>query len=354
MLTLSAGLTAANPVKLENIVDDVVVRHMTAKRIPGMSVAIVHNGKLVFSKGYGKASVEFGVPASPETVYPISSVSKMFAGLLALRLAESGELNLGASISKLLDDVPEDKNAITVRHLLQHTHGLVDYYFSDSYETETGKTVGDSPVAELVAWSLGKPLNFEPGSEWAYSLAGYVILARILEEAGGKPYETLVNQHVLAPLEISGTYGDSRVVVPGRNPVMYRLDGDKIVGHIVEFPQDSYAAGGLNLSVLEFAKLFIAISRGDVISSDAAQQLWFNPTLANGELANYGLGWFTYETSQKRWVVGHEGGGASWVIYYPDHDVAVIALSNMSGARADILPYEIARHALAAGLLRND
>ena len=71
--------------------------------------------------------------------------------------------------------------------------------------------------------------------------------------------------------------------------------------------------------------------------------MWRNEDLPGGENSHYGLGWMSYVTSQDRWVVGHEGGGASWVVYYPEEDLAVIALSNMSGARADILPYEIAR-----------
>jgi CubicO group peptidase (beta-lactamase class C family) len=99
------------------------------------------------------------------------------------------------------------------------------------------------------------------------------------------------------------------------------------------------------------AKVFAALSGDAFIDSDAKKSLWRTDDLANGKASFYGLGWSSYVTSQDRWVVGHEGGGASWVIYYPDQDLAVIALSNMSGARADILPYEIARTAFAAGLV---
>ena len=354
VLTLSASLTAANPVNLENIVDDVVIRHMTAKRIPGMSVAIVHKGRLTFSKGYGKASVEFNIPAAANTVYPISSASKMFAGLLAIRLAEAGYLELDRSISSFVRNVPEDKQSISVRHLLQHTHGLEDFYQSDSYEIETGKSLKESTTEELIEWSLDQPLQFSPGAGWAYSLSGYVLVARIMEDVGGMPYAKLVEQYVLEPLDMIGTFGGTEAVVSSRNQILYELVDDNVAGHVVDFPQRVYAAGGLNLSVLEMAKLFVSLSGDDFIDQEAKQELWYNPELTNGDSANYGLGWFSYETSKKRWVVGHEGGGASWVIYYPDHDLAVIALSNMSGARADILPYEIARDAFAAGLLRND
>lgn len=350
MLTLSASLTAANPVNFENIVDDIVTRHMAEKQIPGMSAAIVYKGGLTFSKGYGKASVEFNVPATAHTVYPISSASKMFAGLLAIRLADAGHLDLDESISNFVSNVPADKQSISVRHLLHHTHGLEDFYQSDSYEIETGKSVKDSTTEELINWSLERPLQYSPGAGWTYSLSGYVLAARIMEDVGEMPYAKLVEQYVLEPLDMIGTFGGTEAVVAGRNQILYELVDDNIMGHVVDFPQRVYAAGGLNISVFEMAKLFVSLSGDDFIDREAKQELWHNAELTNGDSANYGLGWFSYETSKKRWVVGHEGGGASWVIYYPEHDLAVIALSNMSGARADVLPYEIAREAFAAGL----
>jgi CubicO group peptidase (beta-lactamase class C family) len=345
---------AADPVSIEDIVDDVVVRHMLEKRIPGMSVAVVHEGRLVLSKGYGKASVEFDVPATATTVYPISSVSKIFAGLLAIRLVDAGYLDLDESISSFISNVPADKRSITVRHLLQHTHGLEDFYQSAQYETQTGKSMEESTADELFAWSLAQPLRYAPGAGWEYSLSGYVLLARILEQVGETPYLGLVQKYVFEPLNMIGTFGSSEAVITGRNPVLYKLVDDDIAGHIVDFPPRVYAAGGLNMSALEMAKLFVALAGEDFITDEAKGELWHNPELTNGELANYGLGWFSYETSKKRWVVGHEGGGASWVIFYPDENLAVIALSNLSGARADILPYEIARKVFATNSVRVD
>lgn len=159
---------------------------------------------------------------------------------------------------------------------------------------------------------------------------------------------------MLKPTGVAGRFGGSETLLPGRNPVLYELVDDKVDAHIVEFPRITYAAGGFNTSVLELSKLFIALSGEDFVDRKMKQELWSRPTLGDGELAHYGLGWFSYRTSQDRWVVGHEGGGASWVIYYPDLDLGVIALSNMSGARADSLPYEIAREALAEELLGSD
>ena len=354
ILVSSAVPLIAGAAQLENVVDEVVRRHMLEKQIPGVSVAIVQNGAVVFMEGYGKASLEFDVPASPSTVYPISSVSKILAGLLAVRLVEIDKLDLDASVAEFFVEAPPDKKTIKVRHLLRHTHGLADFYRSEDYRLETGKSFSASTPGELIQWSLNRPAWFSPGTNWEYSLAGYVLLAQVLEQAGGMSYTELLEHYVFEPVGMVGTFGGTESVVSNRNPVMYERIDDVLSTHIVEFPRHTYAAGGVNTSVQELAKLFIALSDNDFINSHSKLELWENPILANGKPANYGLGWFSYTTSHKRWVVGHEGGGASWVIYYPDLDLAVIALSNMSGARADSLPYEIAREALAGGLLRSD
>ena len=344
----SPGVSAAS---LGDIVGDVAARHMTEKRIPGMSVAIVKNGRVVHSSAYGDASVELNIPATAQTVYPISSVSKIFAGLVALKLADEGRLDLDAPIADYLDNMPRDKLAVTTRHLLQHTHGLEDFYKSGEYEAETGRSFDTSTVDELMQWSLERPFRFTPGEGWAYSLAGYVMLARVLEHAGGEPYDKLVARYVFNPLGIEAYFGGSDTVITGRYPLLYKLVDDELAGHVADFQPIVWAAGGANVSVKELSKLFIALSDDDYLDDDAKQELWRSVELPDGRPSHYALGWFSYTSSQDRWVVGHEGGGASWVIYYPDLDIAVIALSNMSGARADSLPFEIARQAFDAGLL---
>jgi CubicO group peptidase (beta-lactamase class C family) len=349
VLAAIAQLAAAAD-SLESIADDVVVKHMQEKRIPGLSLSIVADGRLCLSKGYGVASIEHDVAATAKTIYPISSVSKIFAGLVAVRLQEIGALDLDASISAYLDGVPDDKHAVTVRHLLQHTHGLDDFYRSGEYSRETGKTVSESSPDELIRWSLSRPLLARPGDVWSYSLAGYVVLARLLEAAGGSSYPVLVSMHVLEPLDMHASFGSSDIVIPGRNSVMYELIDGTVRGHVVDFPEFVWAAGGMNISATELSKLFAALQGEEFISAASKAELWRNISLPGESQSNYGLGWFSYRTSQDRQVVGHEGGGASWVIYYPDTDLAIIALSNMSGARADSLPYEIARAAFASGL----
>jgi len=351
-LVSAASQTAGGEIQtLEQIADQVIAKHMAEKKIPGLSLAIVHRGQTLLAKGYGDASIEFAIASGPDTIYPISSVSKVFAGIVAVRLARQDTLDLDASIGEYLPEITDDKRAITVRHLLQHTHGLDDFYQSDEYERESGRSIDESGTEELIGWSLDRPLRFVPGENWSYSLAGYVLLGYILQQVSGDSYAALVEQEVFAPLGLQGYFGGSDTVIGGRNPILYELVDDTVVGHVVDFPRKVWPAGGLNLSVNEFAKLFIALDSGQFLNDSERQQLWRTVTLGGDSDSHYGLGWFSYISSQDRHVVGHEGGGASWVVYYPERRLAVIALSNMSGARADSLPYEIARAAFDAGLV---
>jgi len=183
ILMMSASLSSGAPVGLEAVVDEVVARHMSEKQIPGMSVAVVRDQQVIFSRGYGLASIELDVKAEPDTVYPISSVSRIFASVLAMRLADAGLLNLDNSIADYLEGVPADKKGITVRHLLQHTHGLEDYYHSDAFAAETDRSTDDSSTQELVDWSLNRPPQSPPGEDWQYGRLWRVGRCR----AGKKP-----------------------------------------------------------------------------------------------------------------------------------------------------------------------
>jgi CubicO group peptidase (beta-lactamase class C family) len=106
-------------------VGDYVRAEMKRQRIPGLSLAIVKDGKIILAEGYGLANIEFNIPASPETVYKICSVSKQFIAAGIMLVAQEGRLALDDSISKYLERTPETWKAITIRHLLTHTSGIV-------------------------------------------------------------------------------------------------------------------------------------------------------------------------------------------------------------------------------------
>lgn len=332
---ISAGTEAA--------VDEVVAAVMAEKHIPGLALAVLKDGEVILEKGYGFDSVERRVPMTPETVLPIASVSKIFAGTLAMQLVEEGKLDLDASIATWLPDVPDDKTTITVRHLLSHTHGLEDFYHSEKYQAMLAE--GDPTTDDKinVRWSLAQPLKTRPGEVFSYSLAGYIILREIFEIVGGEPFPDMVRSRIFEPAGMSdAVYGGSDVIVPGRYPVTYEWKDGALAYHRNDFPSDSYAAGGLNISARGMAAFFRALEAGTLVSDVHRDEMWRAYPVLKEEQRFYGLGWFSYRRNKDdAFVVGHEGGGSSWLVHLPEAGLTIIAFSNLSGARADGLPHEI-------------
>jgi len=351
LLTALGSAQAAERPSWTDRVERKVLAVKTEKGIPGLSVAIVKDGHLVFSGAWGMADVEMGLPATTETVYPVSSVSKVFTGPVAMALVAEGKLDLDVSILTYLPQLPEAYRPITMRQLLSHTHGLTDYYRSAEFDA-LPENVKDAMTADdLIAWNAPRPFQFQPGAGWSYNLLGYVIAQRILEKIEDKPFADIVTGRILEPLGMSASvYGGTEVVVPGRHPVLYeRAKDGRLTNHPVNFPRATWAAGGLNASVLDMAKFFAAIENNTLLTPRAFAEIWKPyPVRAEGlkpgQAPFYGLGWFSVQRqSTGRFVVGHEGGGNAWTYYWPDYHLAVIALSNLSGARADLLDFDIAQ-----------
>lgn len=162
-------------------------------------VLVSRNGTVLLRKGYGLAEDGTNVPLRPETLFDIGSLSKNFTAAAILRLESDGKLRVGDPISRFLPDLPEDKRAISIHQLLTHTSGV------------TGPDAGYRAIskAQAIQEILARPLGTRPGTAWAYSNAGYVLLAAIIESASGETYEDYLQGHIFqrAGLKSTGFWG---------------------------------------------------------------------------------------------------------------------------------------------------
>jgi CubicO group peptidase (beta-lactamase class C family) len=169
------------------------------------AVLVVRRGRPIFSRGVGLANRKQRIRNTPRTVFDIGSITKALTSAAALALVEDGRLNLSDRLGELLPGVPADKQAITLRQLLEHRAGLPEY-------------VVDAPGGDFLELSrdeaLGRifrrPLRFEPGTKYGYSDAGYTVAAAVIEDAAGQPFEDFLRERILAPggMWSAGFYGD--------------------------------------------------------------------------------------------------------------------------------------------------
>src|SRR6185436_802748 len=138
-----------------------------------------------YARGYGRASVELGLPITPQTVFDIGSTSKQFTALSTLLLERDGKLSLDDDIRRFLPEIPDYGKRITIRHLLTHTSGLRDYLtlWSLAGVDDADLTTDQDAYALL---TRQRELNFAPGEQWLYSNSGFFLASMIVQRASGR------------------------------------------------------------------------------------------------------------------------------------------------------------------------
>lgn len=251
--------------------DSVVTRLMRRWGIPGGAVAVVRDGRLVLARGYGYADVEAEEPVAPDALFRLASISKPITAVAVLRLVQEGRLTLDARAFDILSDLEPPDGAtvdprireITVRQLLRHTGGWDrDESFDPMFRPlEAAEAVGAPAPADaetVIRYMLGRPLDFDPGTRYAYSNLGYAVLGRVIERVTGSGYEDHVRAEVLAPVG-AGRMRIGRTREAGRLPgevKYYGVPGDPASHRFVPsiFPDGGEAPvvyGGFHLEAMD-------------------------------------------------------------------------------------------------------
>ena len=195
--------------------DELMTAFMREHKPPGAALAVTYHGRLVYARGFGHADLEKHEPVRPASLFRIASVSKPFTATAVMQLVEQGKLQLDERVFPLLKLQPHlERGArldprwheITVRHCLQHTGGWNRDKSFDPMSAETAEQVAKAlrvplPVhpRQIIRYTMGKPLDFNPGTAYAYSNFGYCVLGRVIEAVSGKPYHEFVREKILAP-----------------------------------------------------------------------------------------------------------------------------------------------------------
>jgi CubicO group peptidase (beta-lactamase class C family) len=324
--------------------------------VPAASVAVLADGEIADTAA-GVLSKTTGVEATPDSIFQVGSITKLWTSSLLMQLVDEGRVDLDAPVRAYLSELHlQDESAaeqVTVRHLMTHTSG-----FEGDIFTDTGP--GDDCVEKLVGVLRDVPQLFPPGQMWSYNNAGFVVLGRLIEVLRGKPYDTCLRQYLLAPL------GLTHAATSPYEAILFRA----AVGHIERQPDEGYqpapvwalprsnvpAGSMLAMSardLLAFARMHLrdgTAADGTRVLAPGTTAQMHQEQVRLPRLGRYGdswgLGFERFETRQGL-VVGHDGGTvgqSAFLRIVPDAGVAVAVLTN--GGIAASLNQEVVGHVL--------
>jgi CubicO group peptidase (beta-lactamase class C family) len=308
-------------------------------RIPGVALGILHDGE-VYSTARGMANQRAGIEATPDSVFLIGSITKVFTTTLIMQLVERGEVELDTPVNTYVPELQlSDAGAtqtVTVRHLLTHTSGITGDYFPDF-----GR--GDDAVAQLVA-SLGTvDMLYQPGAMFSYCNSGFILAGRLIERVTGQTWDHVLRERLLDPLGL-----DTFCTLP-EEALLHRVG----VGHVPDPASGELRPGQMWPEVrsggpagftpfatvsdlLTFAQLHLdggVTQAGERILSEesvAAMQVQHVESNPSGALEGdgWGMGWARYRYSDNEPVIGHNGGAAALLRILPERNFAVASLTN--------------------------
>lgn len=297
---------------------------------PGAVVGVVRGGRLAFTEAVGMSELAHDVSISTETVFDIGSIAKQITAFAVLLLAERGDLDLDADVRTILPEVPDFGTPLTLRHLLHHTGGVREVYRA-AYMA--GQRSGDLvEQADALAMVRRQPaLEFEPGSQFAYSNTGYMLLAEVISRTTGEPFSVWMEANVFAPLGMDHT---EIMTTPGQvirgAAQSYQSTAE---GYAQMFDNSSLqGAGGIYSTVGDIALWAQNLLTADVGGDLVRQRLVERGVLTSGDTLTYGAG--IIRGAVEGWDAwSHDGASAGYrshLVVLPEIDAAVITLSNFS------------------------
>jgi len=310
-----------------------VDRHMLQKMKEGFSggVLVARNGEKIIHKGYGWAVRDRKLPVTTKTVFDIGSISKPFTATAVMKLEQQGKLKVTDPITQFFDNVPDDKKAIAVHHLLTHSAGLGEYH-------DTKGDFEEMTREEAVQHIFDQKLKFKPGTDYAYSNSGFTLLAVIVEKVSGQPFKKFLKKEIFEPAGMTST-GFYRNPSWTKENDVHGYNARKLgkENSPLTWPEITWALlgnGGLVSSAEDLFKFHQAM-QGNTILSQKTKKKSYTGYVKIGEDAMMGYGWGIRSTEHGK-RVSHGGandfGFQAMFIRYLDEDVVIIITTNAGRA----------------------
>lgn len=317
----------------DSSIDSVVTSHATMYGIPAQAVVILRNGELVYRRSLGKTSSSGGLPVNEETVFPVFSVSKLFAGTLLLLLVEEGKVDFAAPASRYVADLPPAWHAITVEQFLSHVSGVPEYFDSGDLAKPFPPSLG--AVFEHLA---AKPLTDPPGTRTRYTQTDFLVIEAIIESVTGRNHSDLVRNRIISPLGLRSTGIGLDGVPQGRLVADYHGEDGRIEPDIpIAWPSYAVAHGDMYSTADDMATFLTAVAEGRLVSRGALMRFWKPYEFPNGNNGYFASGW-EYAESDAWHEVGHDGGAKLRVriLFRKDLDDHFVIVYLTNGSRDNV------------------
>lgn len=328
-----------------SLLDKWIVLRVRERHLTGLAVGIVHDGNLIWGKGYGMANVDQKIPVTLDTRFRIASITKTFTAIAIMQLRDAGKLRLDDPVSDYLDWFSlryEDAPPITIRHLLTHTSGLprdasIPHWTDNVFQSWD----------EVIATTQQRKPVMPPLKDFGYSNLGYSLLGGIIEAVSGEAWADYIQHRILNPLEMTDT-----IVTPdGSEPKLatgYLSLDDQYQRKTAPFAATNGFSASASMAssvndLVKYARFHLGLQHSEVLSSHTLREMHTIHWLDKDWKGGYGLGIFIGRIGD--WIIsGHSGGYKGYLTQFNlcrEHNFGVIALTNSFGSD----PYQFVERA---------
>ncbi|MDZ4711060.1 MAG: serine hydrolase [bacterium] len=321
----------------EKFIDSVLNANYPAG-MPGISVIVSKDGKPLYKKAFGMADMEADLKLKTDNVFAIGSMTKQFTAVAVLMLVQDGKLNLTDDVKKYLPDYNTHGKTITLKHLLTHTSGIPSYTEMKSFVDLIKK---EASPEEIINMFKDTALLFDPGTNWSYSNAGYMLAAYIVERVSGMEFNNFLIEKIFKPLEMKNTYIGSFTKIIPKRARGYDPSGTDHVQNTDYYSWSwPYGAGNILSTTGDLLKWDEALYSDKLVKKDLLDIAFKNFKFNDGRSVNYGYGWAINDFDNHTVIFhgGAIGGYLSEAVRIPDEHIYIAGLTNTTKTSpADII-----------------
>ncbi|MGB5461284.1 MAG: serine hydrolase domain-containing protein [Eudoraea sp.] len=326
--------------------------YLTAGSSNGFSgaIAVVKNGETIINKGYGYANKDAETGNNPNTIFDIGSNTKQFTAIAILKLVELGKLKVSDSLHTYFNELPIDKQSITIHQLLTHTAGFEESIGNDY--SSFGK-LSEITQKDFFEKLFASKLLSEPGEKYSYSNVGYSLLGRIIELASEQSYEAFLNKHLFSPAGMTQTgyllptwnteqlsHGYNRNIIETESTVRLYQEAGDVNWHL-------QGNGGMNSTQNDMLLWYKALRSNIILTPESFKKLTTPYVVMNSRKTHsYGYGWIVNSSISNAFRISHDGSNGTFyhsLIWFPEGDIFISYATNANSSKVEGIAYVIAK-----------